>query len=396
MGVTTTLSDSKDRNMAATTSKAFAVGETVRAPLPDHAKARRRGVIATLQDDGVACLLWEDEAPQTISNSKFLVAPTFRKTSEEEVESTVAVSEMRALLDFEHIAENLAALLPDDKAEASDIERWKGFGDQLLRQGDGAAAVPYYEEALRLTSSLQVGASVLIQQGGNIELAEVDCVNEEDDTVDLTLPKSGEERIVPKKEIKLCVLEGDDQHLQERVLLNLARCLLQLAETSNSLTRRAAYLRSAYLACTLSLSVDSMRESTDDTVSSTVKTSLLLRSQAYAMLSKVPYAIADIKRLLTLDPQHKEGKRRLGELERHKIELAKTDKKLAKDMCKWVQAATNESSVSAPNELSEEQTEPQAKDDAPSKMTLAVSPLSTFRWILMAAVFAWMVRKSFF
>ena len=173
--------------------------------------------------------------------------------------------------------------------------------------------------------------------------------------------ETGEEKTILQPEDLIAIVGPDNGRLQERILLNLARCMLQLAEVPTLLVqRRPLYLRGAVLACTLAISVTCFHNNADDdadsdAVSPTHKSALLLRSQAQAKLSKYPHAKADLKQLLVLDPQHREGKKRLHNLEKQQMQKQKTDKRLAKDFCQWVGTAT-EDTVSHPSDSSGDET----------------------------------------
>jgi hypothetical protein len=174
------------------------------------------------------------------------------------------------------------------------------------QRGDVSAASAFYELALQCCSSkVEIGKTILIKVEGYAKVAEVECV-EENLSMDVTSVETGEERTVQEKDVLLWVQEPDPNHLQERILLNLTRCLLQLAEvTSLPQQHRPLYLRSAVLGCTLVLALAEFyktKDSDEKEATSTEKTSLLLRSQAYSNMNKFPHAMADAKGLMTLDP----------------------------------------------------------------------------------------------
>lgn len=337
------------------------VGETIRAKLPGQRKAKRRAVIATAHPDGSCLVLWENETPRPIiapvatnSSSKarflrrlFLVSPIVEGSNDDDSETILSKDQMESLLPFETSSD-------DKHKDIESIAVWKDRGDQLLKLGDAVAAIPYYEIALRLSSAVQIGGSILLKQGGKMKVADVDCIDE--DTIDVALQDSGEERtLTNEKDIHLCVLEPDDERFQERILLNLTRCFLQIAEMLTTRSLRPKFLQSAYLSCTLAMSLNSLHSASDDastSPSSTVKSALLLRGKAYASLNKFQYAIADMKRLLALDPPNKEAKRRLREFERQKIESAKSEKKLVKEMCQWVQEQVDTNNNEEPSSVS--------------------------------------------
>ena len=394
-------------------SFALVVGESVRAPLPNHAKAKRRVVVATVHPGNASCLvLWESEAPQPLAVSfpasrktrflrkRFLLAPNVQLEDEVREESTFSNDELCSLLPIEKNQEALQI----ESTTVEEINIWKKRGDDLLRLGDAVAAVPFYEVALKLSSLIQIGGSILLKEGGKIKVAEIDCIDEDEGTIDISMEESGEERTIKdEREIQLCILDPDTECLQERILLNLSRCFLQIAETLPVLSFRSKYLQSAFVSCTLALSIDSFHKSDADGVpSSTVKNALLLRSKAYASLNKYPYAIADMKRLLSLDPHNKEAKRRLREFERQKVVTAKTEKKLVKEMCQWVQGQVDSnngkeesSSVSSVGVDARRDDRPQHGHQVVGVGPKQPQPVFTFVVVLMGVALAWFVQNAF-
>jgi tetratricopeptide (TPR) repeat protein len=295
-------------------------------------------MVATLQEDGKsASLLWEALAPQPISTTSkktnhkvFMITPSIRSKRQEEEEEIIAnMEEIQELLPFERkIDENL---------EGS-IGFWKDRGDQLLRLGDASSAASYYEVALEKSNDILIGGSIVIQLNFYTKLAEVDCM--EDDSVDVTIVDSGEEATISKANILLGVLDSDKDHMQERILLNLARCMIQLSEIDAK--HRPNYLKSAVLACSLAISISSFHnQSNEATVPANTQTALLLRAKAQSGLSKWPNAVADAKQLIKAG--NDEGHKLLESLQKQKKLQGKQDKKLAKEMARWVQTAASES-----------------------------------------------------
>ena len=295
------------------------VGSVVRVPR-DETKLTGRAVVATLYDDGtVACLLWEDLAPRPIIAQPFIVTPMMPR-SKEEKECTRARSEISPLLDFE-----------EKREKDESVEVWKERGDSLLRLGDASAAIPYYEAALAVSSVLQVGSTVLVSsQKDAFRVAEIDCL--EDDNVDISM--GDEEATIPATDVKLSFLPNHES-LQVRILLNLTRCLMQVADLDGT-TMAAYYRRSAAMACSMALAMLETLE-TNDTLQATA---LLLRSKACASRAKWALAMQDAKLLLSDHPQYKEGRMWMQRLEAQTARQKKTNQKLAKSMCQWVQTAT--------------------------------------------------------
>ena len=359
----------------------FCVGATVRLPRPDNPQFKGTATIATLPSDAsddnsnnnLACVLWEPLAPVPIppsnnNNSKkrrlkrsFLVTPLIQPSCHEDVETTTEVSAMMPLLEFELEKDEL--LVAEESSD--DIRKWKDRGDHLLRLGDASKACTYYEQALRLSSILQVGSTVIVKTAdGHAKLADVDCLEENDD-IEISMCESGEEKVLPETQILLCILyQDEEEHWQERILLNLARCLLQLADLAKhqemASDRRPRYLRSAVLATTLSMTIaefhnhhnnDEDNEGTNSLPTTNFsQTALLLRGQAQAGLGKYQNALADTKRLLQIAPQHKEGNRQMASLQHQQQKQKQVDKKLVKAMCELVGTATKEDPVSSPEE----------------------------------------------
>jgi hypothetical protein len=276
--------------------------------------------------------------------------------------------------------------------------RGQGRGGGRVRphqRGDVSAASAFYELALQCCSSkVEIGKTILIKVEGYAKVAEVECV-EENLSMDVTSVETGEERTVQEKDVLLWVQEPDPNHLQERILLNLTRCLLQLAEvTSLPQQHRPLYLRSAVLGCTLVLALAEFyktKESDEKEATLTEKTSLLLRSQAYSSMNKFPHAMADAKRLMTLDPQHNEGRKWLQSLEHQKIQNKKTDKRLSKEVSRWVQTSMKETVISEGNHQQLQQdTSPSSSHVSPTTKSFNSTP-----WLALALVLilAWTIQK---
>jgi tetratricopeptide (TPR) repeat protein len=392
----------------ATDSPTPQVGSVVRARLIDHPKATQRALVATVQDEKTVCILWEDEAPRVRQGAdkkplhrSFLVTPALKDTADE-VESNVAVEEILELLSFETNSVEEADSANDDLSLHQKMQEWKEHGDQLLRLGDATAAAEFYEAALGISKKVQIGSSVILKVGGHTKIAEVDCTDADDNTMDVEI-ETGEEKTIAQSDALIVIMEPDNDRLQERILLNLARCMLQLADiTTLQLQRKPLYLRGAVLACTLAISVTGFHNTDADSVSPTHKSALLLRSQAQAKLSKYPHAKADLKKLLALDPQHREGQKRLRDLEKQQIQNKKTEKRLVKDVCQWVGTQT------AANETAANDTVSHSTDDAtitapslPStgavtttETNLSITSFSSWFWVGLILMAALIIQKS--
>jgi hypothetical protein len=295
------------------------VGSIVRASRNENHKGR--AMVATVEDETVT-LLWEDSAGPSPIQGHFIVAPMMvreeRGCEDDDAEVTMLQADVMELLEFE----------TNPSRNDAPAATWKDRGDHLLRLGDPAAAIPFYEMALRLTNnSLQVGCTVLFQKKERVFLAEVDCLDAT--TADLTLVDTGAELVVQQSEVLLS-LSTLHSELQLRVLLNLARSLMQWADYDASRPYRA----SAVLSTSMAYAITTI----DEDFVSFQPTCLMLRSRANASQGRYEASMADVEALN--DRQARQWKAELLVLMRRR-EL--TNKKLVKGMCQWIGRATNSS-----------------------------------------------------
>ena len=341
------------------TTKRFVIGSMVRAERPlvkdpkNSTTITGRAIIATTadagRDDDSVCIIWEPTHPRPIALGEgacrnFLITPKSIDRESEQDEATVKLENLQGLLPFENTEngstnEHASART---KSKISEITMWKERGDRLLRLGDASSASSYYEKALFDSSQVSIGGTVIIPVEGFPRIAEVDCVEEDDGIIDVTLV-SGEERSVKSSSVLLGVMESDDDKLQERILLNLTRCTLQLSDLD--VVNRTKYLKSALLAASLVLALSAFRENHDDEsfLPANAQTALLFRAKANSGLSKWKNAMADARQLIKCGNKQ-QGNKLLASLERKKKIQSRTDKKLAKEVCLWVQSATSATS----------------------------------------------------
>lgn len=308
---------------------------------PPLEKYRGRAVVATDQNDQSKCVVfWESLAPKPLEPmTSFLVSPNDLPNDSDDDELIIDVDQTEELSSFE----------TGGSPQTATIEAWKANGDELLKLGDPGCAIPYYERALALSSQVSIGSSVVVSVEGFPKIAEVDCL--EEDTVEVMLTQSQEEKVIPLKDVLIAISEiNSEEKMQERVLLNLARCLIQHSEIHSR--HRTKYLKSAILACTLCMTISLFHQhatdpSPDQELPANAQTSLILRVKAQSNLAKWPHAVADAKRLSKCgNPQ---GVKLLESVQRQKKQQDKKDKTLVKAMSSWVQKATS-SSVSQDEE----------------------------------------------
>ena len=354
------------------------VGTVVRASRPGTLKATGQAVVATEPDDDEndVCLLWEPLHPKPIRSS-FLIAPKFKSNqSEEEVEElTISVDSVQALLPFEQEGNG-------EPKTTLTIADYKSRGDQLLKLGDPSAAIPYYEAGLSKSHCIEIGGSCILAVQGFPQVAEIDCID--DDSVDVELVASGEERSVKPSQILIAILQDDPEQLQERILLNLSRCLLQVAELSPA--TRPNYLKAAVLACSLVISIAQFHAQNDnnETLPNTAQTALQLRAKAQASLGKWKNALGDAKLLLKQAGNEQQGQRLLHELERQQRIQVKSDKKLAKEVCKWVDTATK-ASVSE-EDIEEEEDKSHSKKQATETSDTHSNSHNILQWMIILPI----------
>lgn len=332
----------------------FIVGSIVRAK---RGSKSCRAMIATVggsvgvvdPNDAVddLCILWEPIYPNAISE-KFLITPKSIHKETEQDEAIVKVDTVKGLLPFEiapHNDNDVSGPATGSDKEASNITMWKERGDQLLRMGDSSAATSYYEKALFDSSSVSIGGTVIISVEGFPRIAEVDCVNDDDGgTIDVTLVHNDDEKTIKQLAVLLSIMETDATNLQERILLNLARCMIQLSELDVS--NRPKYLKSAVLATTLVITIsyfrDQQQSANDESLllPTNALTALVLRCKSYTGLSKWSKAMADARKISNCGSSKERGRKLLIDIERKKKLRSKTDKKLAKQICLLVQSAT--------------------------------------------------------
>lgn len=347
------------------------VGSVIRAPR-GVGKLKGRAILCLIEEeDESGCILWEDLAPRPNGTAEFIVTPLVPR-SKEEKESTVALSNVIPLMEFEQ-----------NGGDEVDVAQWKERGDALLQLGDGSAAIPYYEAGLAASSALQVGSTAIISKKDEFQVAEVDYI--ENGNVDVTVIGSDEEeeRTVPDTDVKLCLLSGQEE-LQVRILLNLARCLIQVADLEDS-QMSAYYRRSAAIGCSIALAILTHV----DGQKSLQATALLLRSKAHASRSKWKLAIADAQLLTQEHTDYKEGRAWSLQLEKQVAQHQKTNQKLAKSMCAWVQNATataDGGSVSIGDSVVEE------KPSSNEKMRNLSLPLTLFRYLFPVLLGLWIHR----
>ncbi|KAL9186593.1 hypothetical protein ACHAXT_005831 [Thalassiosira profunda] len=341
--------------------KSPAVGSTVRVAsgVPVNRLGRsgggiitpvsRRAIVATAPDtDGRISLVQDDLAPSPLKGrGNFLVAPMLSSVGLEEEECEVKVEDVTPLLPFER--EDHA-----EKIDASDVnaqvEHNKGYGDQVFRLNDYTSAIAYYEAALSVCSTkYSTGGALVAKRKGHAVIAEIDCIENDGSDgnaqYDVTFITGEEGTISQKEDVLLALWSKDDAFLQPRILMNLARCLLKLGDVDAKTERRAKYRLAAVLGCSIALTLCEYHGlETDDTMTikelgALVEKARILRSRAFLGLRKYPHATIDAKKALAQNSSSREAQKLLKETKIAQSFEKSMDRKLSKEVCRWVQSA---------------------------------------------------------
>ena len=331
----------------------------------------RRGLIATIHTEGNDCntiiytLILEQLSPVPLIES-FLITPMVIDRSDEEIEVEVSISEIKPLLSFEHTPDREVPDIPDNFIKND--TQYKQYADTLFQLHDYTNAIRYYEAALHLVSSrfTDVGGTVVARRNGHCVIAELDCVDTDNHgntqcEVTLLLPNGDmEEAVISSTDILLAVWDQDatlrrgqrdkskEMFLQTRILLNLCRCFLHFVEldiTDNqdicTKFKKAAVLSSS-IAITLCEYYNNLIGSESKVLTSLLEKARILRSKSFIELNKLPNALADVKKVFGLNPSNREACELMKEIQSLEKYKKKIDRKLSKEVCKWVQSATGD------------------------------------------------------
>lgn len=297
----------------------------------------RRVVIATIDENSGNCSVFLEGAKRR----RFLFAP---QCIAEPLESEFTFSTNGN--DVIHsVSENEQKFYESGESTLS-TEELKEKADSLLVMRDPASAVEYYEEALKSISKIEIGGYVAYNKNGHAIIAEVDCVDSDDDTVDVTLLETGEEEILSTKKIIMGIhLQQEHIILQCKIMLNMTRCFLFLSDIESNEVGRTSQVQSlrkaAVKSTTLSLSCCSLIE--DETLQLNLEAKIrYLRAKAYCDSGKFDHARNDLRLILKNDPKNKAALSLMDDLGSKVKQKKKQDRALAKGMCRWIDKVTNE------------------------------------------------------
>jgi tetratricopeptide (TPR) repeat protein len=364
-------------------------------------KFARRAIVATLPDHDnnnnnnngnnnghVVSLVQENTlVPEPLMDNngertKFLIAPMFdnNDNADDEVyEFEALISDLMPLLPFEKKYYGGTNIVGGVGTCDNNISTYKNCGDKLLRLNDYTCAITYYEAALNfncVSTKFEVGGTVVVRQKGHCVIAEIDSIenitgnNSNTLSYDVTFTLSGDDATLSRKDLLLAIWPNDELYLQIKILLNLSRCLLKLADidsylsqTSTSTTtaknnRHDKFRQAAVLGCSIAISIcdhhhhhnqallsqNTASVSASSNLISLIVKARIVRSRAFLGLRKIPNATMDVKKVLFIDSTNREAQRFVSEIDNVKAYIKSIDKKLSIEVCQWVQTVTDSSS----------------------------------------------------
>ena len=356
----------------------ISIGQKVRIPIiqsintqsSNHKKSsnatrngKGRAMVAFIdKDDHTISIMWDESTfiPQSITqnnpfhvtlkgtkllNRQFLISPnnlniTNQSILEEEITIRMDSNSMTPLLSFEN-QEIKECYINNKEDLLSHAKKYKEEGDTLFKLHDYAASIERYEAALTLTSTLSIGGTVFIERNkgtskAKIVMAEVDCID--DDDIDVTM--QDDECVIKEMDVILCYFDTNDA-LQERMLLNLSKSLLNLGDIISTFDNLASqdFSKAVISACSIILAVSSENDKDTNNAIITSK-ALYIRAKAYLNLLKFQKATIDTKQILKQKPKDKDALNLLKDIQNQIKESKKTNKRLAKEVCQWVDQAT--------------------------------------------------------
>jgi hypothetical protein len=211
---------------------------------------------------------------------------------------------------------------------------------------------------------------LVVKRNGHCVIAELDCIDSDGDNsqcdVTFILPNGGvEEDVISSKDILLSVWDQDgarrgqrdkpkEKYLQLRILLNLCRCLLNLADIDTECTAshsisndyQTKYKKSAVLASSIAITLceyyKNLSDSDSTILPSLLQNAQLIRSKAFFALGKLPNALLDVKKVVNSNPDNRAAAELLRDIKSVERNRKKADKRLSKEVCRWVQSATSD------------------------------------------------------
>jgi tetratricopeptide (TPR) repeat protein len=272
-----------------------------------------------------------------------------------EAEAGVTLDRLSKLQEFE--------LLPASAAASHGVDALKDQGNVLFKLNDHGAAFARYKAALKLAEPVvSVGAAVLVRQPNgffpamvaDLEGGRAEVMFEHDDSEEDGVETS---RLV-------AMASAENAAAQRALYLNMARCKQQLGD------HKVAQLYSTVAVVLCRLHVDRHESGQQRqgaagggasgdgdaaavagapapaanaaAAQASLLKALYFRAQVQLSMHHFRHACADAERVLLLDPENKPAQRLRAKVEVQAQQSLKKDRKLAKDVAKWVEAATKD------------------------------------------------------
>jgi tetratricopeptide (TPR) repeat protein len=253
-------------------------------------------------------------------------------------ESDVVIDRIHHLLPFEEIS--LAEL------QTLDANSLKEYGNDLFRLKDYSKAMEFYQLALQSFHSRQkksvlaIGTSILIfnHQVGDFYFGMISSNDEGEGEYEIVLSDDSE---TTAKESDLIEIpqQYELQLLTRSCYSNLAKCALK--RNLKGWAVRYSSLSLALTRAMISLAQDTglydKNEEKRKQLSQFLIDSLYFRGKVFVSACRPRRAKADYQELTTLDP--KKGKSLETEIQQFKIKRQKDNRKLAKEIAKWVDSS---------------------------------------------------------
>lgn len=381
-----------------------AVGSTVRIRVSAGKKHpfTCRAIIATISSgEKSVSLVRDDLAPVPLGRvGNFIVAPLFNSVGRSVEECESSIDDLMELLPFE----DNEIVVSESSSTAEKVELYKSRGDQLLRLNDYTCAAAYYEAALNFIASksnVSIGGSCIARRNGDAVIADVDCIDT--DQYDVTfISQEGEETeaTIPQKDILCSIWINDEEYLQPRCLLNLSRCLVKLAEIdptsgyvgcsgqSKRATRQEKYRSSAVLGCSITITLceylKKSKASPDvPLLDSLIGKARLIRSRSFIGRNMLRNAMVDAKKIISQTPHDKDALKLISEIKAKEAHNKLLDRKISKEVCRWVKKATTTSEGAAAIE----------RMDGESSVSDSETHLSETEYL--RSLFVWIFQKTF-
>ncbi len=356
--------------------KSLAIGSTVRINLRDGdgkpQPISSRAIVATINGDSVS-LVRDDLGPVPLGGCGcFIVSPLFNSVGRSVEECECSVDDLMELLPFEDGGNKM-----DDEHNSKNctlieqVELHKNHADVLLRLNDYTCAASHYEAALSLISSksnVTIGGTCIVRRKGDAIIAEVDCIDSDSNQYDVTfVSQNGEEEeeaTISDKDILLSVCTDETTYLQPRCLLNLSRCLIKLAEYDNTRgnvgcvgqtkhsTRQEKYRSAAVLGCSITITLceylkENVTSADKSLLDSLIGKARLIRCRAFIGRNMLRHATVDAKKVSLQNPDDKEALKLIKDIKVKEARNKSLDKKISKEVCRWVKKATTTSEGAA-------------------------------------------------